>query len=80
LLQTEVPVPPQKDAYHAYLLRLWRVQENEGTHWRASLEEVQSGELRGFEELDELQDFLETLTIPDRIEEEALEQQPDGGF
>ena len=53
-------VPTPKD-YHSYLLRLWQVQEEAGPGWRASLEDVQSGELHGFEDLEALQRYLEEL-------------------
>ena len=49
----------EKD-YHSYLLRLWRVKED-GHTWRASLQEVQSGELHGFTETGELFAYLEEL-------------------
>lgn len=57
----EAPTPPPKDDYHAYLLRLWRVRESQGSHWRASLEAVQSGELHGFDEIEGLQDYLDEI-------------------
>lgn len=53
----------EKD-YHSYLLRLWRVKED-GHTWRASLQEVQSGELYGFTELGELFAYLEELLNPE---------------
>jgi hypothetical protein len=53
--------PTPESDYHAYLLRLWRVRENEGSHWRASLENVQTGELHGFEEIVGLQDYLDEI-------------------
>lgn len=45
--------------YYSYLLRLWRVQAEEGGNWRASLETVGSGERRGFARLDKLFVYLE---------------------
>ena len=48
------------DEYHAYLLRLWRVEE-EGGRWRAQLEEVGTGERHGFASMEELTAFLEGL-------------------
>ncbi len=50
----------QKD-YHSYLLRLWRVQ-GDGHHWRASLEDVQTGELHGFPKSADLINYLNALT------------------
>ena len=43
--------------YHSYLLRLWRAQDD-GYAWRASLEEVESGERRSFASLEALWDYL----------------------
>lgn len=48
------------DEYHAYLLRLWRV-EDEGGQWRAHLENVETGELRGFASLVKLIEYLQSL-------------------
>ncbi len=48
------------DEYRAYLLRLWRV-ENEGESWRARLENVETGEAQGFASLAKLIEFLHSL-------------------
>lgn len=49
-------VRPRK--YLAYLLRLWQVEEN-GLHvWRASLEDPDTGERRGFASLNLLAHYL----------------------
>ena len=48
-------------AYHSYLLRLWRVQEKGEVHWRASLENVLTGEMHGFADLAALQAYLDEL-------------------
>ena len=45
--------------YHSYLLRMWQVPESQGTGWRASLEDVQTGELKGFQDLNGLIDYLQ---------------------
>ena len=47
--------------YHSYLLRLWRVRDD-GQRWRASLEDVQTGEMRGFENVKALVMYLQALT------------------
>jgi hypothetical protein len=47
--------------YQSYLLRLWR-DNNEEKGWRASLESAQSGERKGFADLDALFDFLRRQT------------------
>lgn len=64
----------QRD-YHSYLLRIWRVKED-GDAWRASLEEVRSGELRGFSNLAALLSYLEGVISTCR-EAEALTGQPE---
>ena len=48
------------DEYRAYLLRMWRV-EGENGQWRAHLENVETGELKGFASLDMLIEFLHSL-------------------
>jgi hypothetical protein len=48
--------------YPSYLLRLWPVHVHEGTIWRASLVNVQTGEVLGFATLEQLQAFLEAQT------------------
>jgi len=49
---------PRRD-YRAYLLRLWQVQGEGQTTWRAALESAQTGERVGFASLGELFAFLE---------------------
>ena len=58
---TESRNPHQPD-YQAYLLRLWRVEVNGQLAWRASLEQVDSGEKHGFCSLEELFAFIERCT------------------
>jgi hypothetical protein len=45
--------------YLAYLLRLWQVGDKGRIGWRASAENVHTGERRGFASLGELFTFLE---------------------
>jgi hypothetical protein len=45
--------------YISYLLRLWPVQSEGTTIWRASLESPHTGERRGFASLADLFAFLE---------------------
>jgi hypothetical protein len=52
----------ESDAYQAYLLRLWRVQYNGTTVWRAAIENAHSRERYGFANLDELIIFLRQQT------------------
>jgi hypothetical protein len=49
-----------EDEYRAYLLRLWRVEDN-GKRWRARLEDIGSGESLGFGSLEKLVEFLHNL-------------------
>jgi hypothetical protein len=49
------------DEYRAYLLRLWRV-EDDGGYWRARLENVDTGEQQGFASIEKLIEFLQTLS------------------
>jgi hypothetical protein len=46
--------------FDLYLLRLWRVKED-GEDWRATLEDVVTGELRGFTDLGALMAYLKEL-------------------
>jgi hypothetical protein len=55
---------PHKPDYQAYLLRLWRVKEDDELAWRASLEQVDSGEKHGFASLEELLLYLERCIKP----------------
>lgn len=46
----------------SYLLRLWPVDGNDRTYWRASLQEVHSGRRQGFENLENLFAYLSEET------------------
>ncbi len=48
--------------YVAYLLRLWQVTSGGGRVWRASLQDVQTGERQGFASVAQLIAFLEAQT------------------
>ena len=48
--------------YFSYLLRLWLSGVEGSREWRASLEEVDSGDIHGFSCLEELYDYLKTQT------------------
>jgi hypothetical protein len=72
---------PERRDYLSYLLRLWRVGGDGGTHreeeavWRASLESPHTGERRGFASLHELFAFLEAEVsldpLPSRTDEKG---------
>lgn len=49
-----------EDEYRAYLLRLWRVEDN-GKRWRARLEDIGTGESQGFASLEKLFEFLQNM-------------------
>ena len=53
--------PPR---YLAYMLRLWRVEVEDGPTWRASLESPHNGERQGFASLEALFAFLVEKTSP----------------
>lgn len=48
----------EQPEYVAYLLRMWRVREGEGTTWRASLERPRNGQRIAFASLEAAIDFL----------------------
>lgn len=47
--------------YHAYLLRLWLVEQDEQWVWRISLENIHTGVRRGFVSMDALTVYLNDL-------------------
>jgi hypothetical protein len=49
--------------YRSYLLRLWRVRDD-GERWRIALESVEDGEMRGFDDLEALIDYLRQACAP----------------
>ncbi len=51
----------QPEQYCAYLLRLWLVERNDKRVWRVSLENVHTGERRGFASLGALTRFLQEM-------------------
>jgi hypothetical protein len=48
--------------YYSFLLRLWQVKEDGGQEWRATLENVESGEKRGFTNVEDLLAYLSQVT------------------
>ena len=53
--------------YQSYLLRIWK--ENHDGEWRASLQNVASGECRNYASLNELYDYLNQQAERDFIQE-----------
>jgi len=68
-------VSDQQLSYLSYLLRLWRTTIAGEATWRASLEDPQTGERRGFASLDAMMTFLrwQIGLAPDRGGEEGEE-------
>ena len=66
-----------QDDYRSYLMRLWRVRLEEGSAWRASLEEVPTGELHGFPNLTALMSYLKGLDCTDRDDKTVREHFPE---
>jgi hypothetical protein len=66
------------DEYRAYLLRLWRI-ENDGGCWRARLENVETGEAQGFASLEMLIEFLQGLDDEGAALGRANIEDKDGG-
>jgi len=57
--------------YESYLLRLWESDEAGQLIWRASLESTDTGQRRGFADLDSLYTYLKTVCqslAPDEAE------------
>ena len=68
--------------YFSYLLRLWRVGTGQGAAWRATLEEIPSGERRAFAGLDDLVGYLRERTRSGSLPGDAAARegtQPDPG-
>jgi hypothetical protein len=57
--------------YFSYLLRLWQVSAGGGTVWRASVEEIPTGERKDFADLDGLVAYLREQTKASSPPEEA---------
>ena len=55
----------ERRQYRSYLLRLWQAQSGDSSIWRASLEDVRSGERHGFADLEQLFAFLKQQTNGD---------------
>jgi hypothetical protein len=63
------PMSDERDAYQAYLLRLWRVPYQGKWQWRASLESPRSGEHQVFGSLEQLFAYLSErcdCQVPDK--------------
>ena len=54
---------PKNTTYFAYLLRLWRENNHKTPVWRASLEDIESGEQIKFANADALFNYLQEKMI-----------------
>ena len=61
-------------SYLSYLLRLWQAGTGQAIEWRASLEDVSTGERQAFAGLDALLDYLR-----ERTRAGSPQAQADGG-
>jgi hypothetical protein len=62
----------EQPGYLAYMLRMWRVEAEDGPAWRASVESPHTDERHGFANLELLFAFLEEKTGElDQREEQA---------
>jgi hypothetical protein len=68
---------PIQNKYHSYLLRLWEVPGGQGSGWRASLEDVQTGELKGFQDISGLIDYLQGQVLESQGMDLILEVETD---
>jgi hypothetical protein len=59
--------------YLSYLLRLWRVGDDEEPMWRASLKSAHTGQQVGFGNLEELFEFLRLRTDQSSSEQIAAQ-------
>ena len=66
--------------YQSYLLRLWKEGFDPNPVWRASLQDVATGECTNFANLDELFQFLRTQSEVPGVEIHQLEQESGTGY
>ena len=65
--------------YLAYMLRIWSVTDTGKIFWRASVENAQTGERRGFANLDDLFEYLRSqaaaMSEPKMLEKKKSDRQ-----
>lgn len=61
--------------YFSYMLRLWQTSERDAKVWRASLDSPITRERLGFENLEDLFEFLHKQLDADDKDEEGFEDQ-----
>ena len=77
--QSESQTPAPEHDYHSFLLRMWLVRDGVEVQWRATLEEVQSGEIQGFSNVREMLAYLAGLTEPHQVREVVVDPAPTEG-
>jgi hypothetical protein len=75
-----MPARIAKQRYHSFLLRLWLVNEQEGSTWRASLENPHTGERLGFASLERLFAFLQDQAADIATGEAGSSASEGGGY
>lgn len=75
---TQIMVEKQRE-YLAYMLRIWSVRDNGKILWRASVENAQTGERRGFASLSDLFEYLQSqaaaMSEPKMLEKKKTDRQ-----
>jgi len=75
---TQIMVEKQRE-YLAYMLRIWSVRDNGKILWRASVENAQTGERRGFASLGDLFEYLQSqaaaMSEPKMLEKKKTDRQ-----
>jgi hypothetical protein len=67
-----VAMAKERRRYIAYLLRLWRPDNDDRLAWRASLEDPHSGERKGFADLESM-----CLFLKEQLDAARKRHQPD---
>ena len=63
----------RESEYRAFMIRLWHVKDVEEAIWRVSVEDVHTGERRGFADLPAFFAFLEEKTAEAPSDENVLD-------
>ena len=60
--------------YHSFVLRIWRVCESNQAQWRVTLEDIHTGIVSGYPNLETLFEFLRCLNDIVDESEDALKR------
>jgi hypothetical protein len=66
----------RSDEYRSYLLRIWRSGRSASSGWRASLEDIHTGQRHSFASLDAAFTFLDLQTEPRADDQEGGQNPP----